>query len=191
MSARETRKPMIESQNSSSSCSDKDSSFSTEKNIPVMVYCENKATETDITSDDDVGSENPAQNDEENCMAECVASMHEQVMKSANKETKTNSEVKQPKTMKNILMTLREGKSRENSSPMRSNRGRAAQRSNAEAPPKVSKPTIVPPTVKPNAEFQAVVPARMSPDTAKRVHGSTSLKHQVFMNHPLLEIFLI
>lgn len=177
--ARETRKPMIESQNSSSSCSDKDSSVSTEKNIPVMVYCENKATETDIASDDDVDYGNPAQNDEENCGAECVVSTHEQAMKSANNEPKSNSEVKQPKIIKNILMALREGKTRENSSPMRSNRGRAVQRANIEASPKVSKPTIVPPTVKPAADFHAVVPARISPDSAKRVHASSSLKHQL------------
>ncbi|XP_021835565.2 serine/threonine-protein kinase Nek5 isoform X2 [Spinacia oleracea] len=176
---RQTRKPMIESQNSSSSCSDKDSSVSTEKNIPVMVYCENKATETDITSEDDVDYENPAQNDEDRCAAECVVSMHEQAMKPANSEPKSNSEVKQPKIIKSILMTLKEGKTRENSSPMRSNRGRAVQRTNIEASPKISRPTIVPPTVKPGADFHAVVSARTSPDSAKRVHASSSLKHQL------------
>ncbi|KAL2932693.1 Serine/threonine-protein kinase Nek5 [Bienertia sinuspersici] len=179
--ARETRKPMVDSQNSSSSCSDKDSSISTEKNIPVM--CENKATETDNVSDNEVDYENPAQHSEEHYAAECVANTHEEVMKSANKEPKTNSEVKQPKTIKNILMALKDGKTRENSSPMRSNRGRAVQRANMEASPKVSKPTIVPPTVKPTADSQAIVPARTSPESAKRVHGSTSLKHQL----PIIE----
>ncbi|XP_021715671.1 serine/threonine-protein kinase Nek5-like [Chenopodium quinoa] len=173
---REARKPMIESQNSSSSCSDKDSSVSTEKNIPVMVYCENKATETDIASDDDVDYEHPAQSDAEQCVAECVVSVHEQDKKSANTEPKSSSEIKQPKIIKNILMNLREGKTRENSSPMRSNRGRTVQRTNIEASPKVSKPTIVPPTVKP-ADFNSVVPARTSPDSMKRVHAS-SLRHQ-------------
>ncbi|XP_048504310.1 serine/threonine-protein kinase Nek5 isoform X2 [Beta vulgaris subsp. vulgaris] len=180
---RETRKPMIESQISSSSCSDKDSSVSTEKNISVMVYCENKATETDMASDDDVDYENSTQTNEEQCAAECVVSMQEEVIKSANNVPKSNSEVKQPKTLKNMLMAFREGKTRENSSPMRSNRGRAVQRANIEASPKVCKPTIVPPTVKPASDFQAVVPARISPDSAKRVHGSSSLKHQL----PIIE----
>lgn len=177
---------MIESQNSSSSCSDKDSSVSTEKNIPVVVYCENKATETDIASDDDdVDYENSAQNHEQQCAAECAGNMHEEVLKSANNEPKSNSEAKPSKTIKNIIMALRDGKTRENSSPVRSNRGRAVQRANIEASPKIPKTTIVPPTVKHAPDFQTVAPARISPDSAKRVHGSSPLKHQV-ITHCLL-----
>lgn len=75
---RHTRKPKIEFQNSSSYCSDKDSYVSIEKNNPGMVYCENKASETDITSEDDVESEKPPQHDEDRCVAGCVVNMDEQ-----------------------------------------------------------------------------------------------------------------
>ncbi|KAJ8431221.1 hypothetical protein Cgig2_016780 [Carnegiea gigantea] len=44
----ETRKPIDESQNSSSCYSDKDSYVSTEKNIPVLVYCWSKGAKIDI-----------------------------------------------------------------------------------------------------------------------------------------------
>ncbi|XP_074299374.1 serine/threonine-protein kinase Nek5-like [Silene latifolia] len=176
--ARETRKPMVESQNSSSSCSDKNSSVSTDKNIPVLVYSESKATETDIFSDDEFDYEDPPQNNEHPCADEYVTDVHEQVMKPFSDEPKPNTEVKQPKTIKNILMTLKEGKTRDNSSPMRNNGSRVTQRSNVEASPKVPKPTIVPPTVKPAANFQAIVPPKPSPDTVKSAHGS-SLKHQL------------
>ncbi|XP_074294965.1 serine/threonine-protein kinase Nek5-like isoform X1 [Silene latifolia] len=176
--ARETRKPMVESQNSSSSCSDKDS-VSTDKNIPVLVYSESKATETDIFSDDEFDYEDPPQNNEQPCADEYVTDVHEQVMKPFSDEPKPNTEVKQPKTIKGILMTLKEGKTRENSSPMRNNGARVTQRSNVEASPKVPKPTIVPPTVKPSANFQAIVPPKTSPDSVKRAYGSPSLKHQL------------
>ncbi|KAJ8439323.1 LOW QUALITY PROTEIN: hypothetical protein Cgig2_022460 [Carnegiea gigantea] len=176
----EGRKTMAESQNSNGSCSDKDSSVSTEKNIPVLVYCENKATETDILSDAEVDYGSPHQHDEKHCASVCSAYMHEQeVMKQANDEPKSTSESKQPKTIKNILMALKEGKTRENSSPMRSSRARTSQRANVEVPPKVPKPTIVPPTVKPSGDSPMTVPARTSSDCAKRVHGSPSLKHQL------------
>ncbi|KAH9627411.1 hypothetical protein KSS87_012061 [Heliosperma pusillum] len=176
--ARESRKPMVESQNSSSSCSDKDS-VSTEKNIPVLVYSNNKATESDIFSDDEFDYEDPSQNSEQPCAVEYVTDVHEQVMKPFSDEPKPGTEVKQAKTIKNILMNLKEGKTRENSSPMRNNGARVIQRSNVEASPKVPKPTIVPPTVKPAANFQAVVPPKTSPESVKRAHGSPSLKHQL------------
>lgn len=176
----EGRKAMAESQNSNGSCSDKDSSVSTEKNIPVLVYCENKATETDILSDDEVDYGSPHQHDAKHCASVSGAYMHEQeVMKQANDEPKSTSEAKQPKTIKNILMALKEGKTRENSSPVRSSRARTSQRANVEASPKVPKPTIVPPTVKPAADSPMTVPARTSSDCAKRFHGSPSLKHQL------------
>lgn len=176
----EGRKTMAESQNSNGSGSDKDSSVSTEKNIPVLVYCENKATETDILSDDEVDYGSPHQHDEKHCASVSGAYMHEQeVMKPANDEPKSTSESKQPKTIKNILMALKEGKTRENSSPMRSSRARTSQRANVEASPKVPKSTIVPPTVKPSGDSPMTVPARTSSDCAKRVHGSPSLKHQL------------
>jgi len=171
---------MAESQNSNSSCSDKDSSVSVEKSIPVLVNCENKATETDILSDDEVDYDSPRQHDEKHCTTMSGDNMHEQeVMKQVSDEPKSSSEAKQPKTIKNILMALKEGKTRENSSPMRSSRARTGQRANIEVSPKVSRPTIVPSTVKPAADSPVVAPARTSSDCAKRVHGSPSLKHQV------------
>ncbi|KAK9734614.1 hypothetical protein RND81_04G151900 [Saponaria officinalis] len=180
--ARETRKPMVESQNSSSSCSDKDGSLSTEKNVSVLTYCENKGTETDILSDDELDYEDLPQNDDHPYTTEYVINMHEQVMKPVSDEPCPNNEVKQPKIVKNVFLALREGKTRENSSPMRNNRARTVQRSDIEATPKVTKPTIVPPTVKPAGDFHAV-PSKTSPNSANRANGSPSLKHQL----PIIE----
>ncbi|XP_074289593.1 serine/threonine-protein kinase Nek5-like isoform X2 [Silene latifolia] len=179
--ARKTQKTMVGSRPSSSSCSDKDSSMSTEKNYPVLVYCENKATETDILSGDESDYENPPQSNTQSCSFECVVDIHERVMKPVSGEPKTDNELKQPKTVKNSIVSLKESKTRENSSPMRSNQTRVIPKSNFEASPKVS--NIVPPTVKPAADFQAIVRAKISPDSAKRVHESPSLKHQL----PIIE----
>ncbi|KAL9235413.1 hypothetical protein vseg_010172 [Gypsophila vaccaria] len=178
---RETRKPMVESQNSSSSCSDKDSSLSTEKNISVLRYSENKCTETDLLSDDEIDYEDLPQNDEHPRAVECVINMPEQVMKHVSDEPSPNSEAK-PKIIKNMYLALREGKTRENSSPMRNSRVRTTQRSDVEASHKVSKPTIVPPTVKPTGDFQGM-PSKTSPNSAHRINGSPSLKHQL----PIIE----
>lgn len=161
--SREVKKTMSESQSSNSSCSDRESLMSNEKNIqPTACHCENKSTGTDLASaEDDVFCEHLLPSDE-----------HE-VMKPFHDEQRCHGETKQPKTIKHIMMTLKEGKVRENSSPMRGNRtkpgGTCTQRTNTEAPPKVPKLNAVTPPA----------PAKTSFESAKRNLGQHSLKHSL------------
>jgi NIMA (never in mitosis gene a)-related kinase len=173
---------MAESQNSTSSSSDKDSLLSSEKNIPEMVSnCNSKGTDTDLASiDDEDVSEKLLLSEEEHGPNMCTVKMDElEVIKPAHHEQLSNIESRQPKTIKHIMMALKEGKVRENSSPMRGNRtktgGALTQRTNTEALPKVPKPSAVAPGFKSNAD----TPAKASFDFAKRIQGSHSLKHQV------------
>ncbi|GMG98415.1 hypothetical protein Nepgr_000255 [Nepenthes gracilis] len=159
--ARGIHKHMTESQNSSSSCSDKDSSISVERDIPLTISnCENKATDTDMASEDEIGLYNPLQSDEQ-----------------------------RPKVIKNLIMALKERKARESSSPMRSThtrvRGAHLQGTNVEASPKVPKPNIIPSSRKPIADSPIVASAKACPDSIKLVQGSPSLKHQL----PMIDSF--
>uniref|UniRef100_A0A2N9FNN4 non-specific serine/threonine protein kinase n=1 Tax=Fagus sylvatica TaxID=28930 RepID=A0A2N9FNN4_FAGSY len=180
--ARDSRRNMAESQNSTSSSSDKDSLLSSEKNIPEMVSnCNSKGTDTDLASiDDEDVSEKLLLSEEEHGPNMCTVKMDElEVIKPAHHEQLSNIELRQPKTIKHIMMALKEGKVRENSSPMRGNRtktgGALTQRTNTEALPKVPKPSAVAPGFKSNAD----TPAKASFDFAKRIQGSHSLKHQL------------
>lgn len=178
---------MAESQSSNSSSSDKDSLLSSDRNTERMVSnSESKATDTDLISiDDDDGSEQPPSSEEEHVSDVCIVKMDEtRVMKPSLSEQGSNVESKQPKTIKSIMMALKEGKSRENGSPMRGNRIKAvgvpSQRSNTEASPKVLKPNAVSPGLKSNADTPAVTQAKLVFDSAKRMPGSNPLKHQVY-----------
>lgn len=177
---------MAESQNSSSSASDKDSLRSGDRNISATVLnSENKATDTDLISiDDEDGPEQPPPCEEEHGPDVCIVKMDERaVMKPSHSEQISTVESKQPKTIKSIMMALKEGKVRENGSPMRSTRTKAVgtptQRCNTEASPKVLKPYSVAPGLKSNADTQGLAPAKLMFDSAKRVQGSNTLKHQV------------
>ncbi|KAF3963036.1 hypothetical protein CMV_012526 [Castanea mollissima] len=179
---RNSRRNMAESQNSASSSSDKDSLLSSEKYIPEMVSnCNNKGTDTDLASiDDEDVSEKLLLSEEEHGPNTCTVKNDEQeVMKPSHHEQQSNIESRPPKTIKHIMMALKEGKVRENSSPMRGNRTKTGaaltQRTNAEALPKVPKPSAVAPGFKSNAD----TPAKASFDFAKRIQGSHSLKHQL------------
>ncbi|KAL9413479.1 hypothetical protein AB3S75_042044 [Citrus x aurantiifolia] len=157
--AHESRRCMAESQNSSSSASDKDS----------------------LRSD---GPEQPPPCEEEHGPDVCIVKMDERaVMKPSHSEQISTVESKQPKTIKSIMMALKEGKVRENGSPMRSTRTKAVgtptQRCNTEASPKVLKPCSVAPGLKSNADTQGLAPAKLMFDSAKRVQGSNTLKHQL------------
>ena len=177
---------MAESQNSNSSSSDKDSLLSSERNIPAMVSnCDNKATDTDLACfDDEDGAEQPMPCVEENNLNVCIVKMNEQrVMKPCHDEIGCNVEPKQPKTIKSIMMALKEGKPRENGSPMRGNRTKtgsaSTQRSNIEASPKVLRPNALASGLKFNADTPTVAPAKAAMDSAKRIQGSHPMKHQV------------
>lgn len=158
---------MAESQSSNSSCSDRDSLRSSERNI---MNRDHRAPDTELASvdddDDDVLPVNTNEHD-------AGRPLHE--------EQRNNSELKQPKTIKNIMIALREGKSRENSSPMRSNNAKASgARIIVEASPRVTKPGPISYGLKGNAEIPAATPAKAHSDSNKRIQGSHSLKHQVF-----------
>lgn len=161
-----TPRSMAESQNSSSSCSDKDTFVFSEKNTsPVAVNYDYKSTETDMTSfDDEVGFD------------------EQETVKPSHDEQRSDVELKQPKTLRNIFMALKEGKIRENSSPLRGSRtrtGMSTQRTNTEISAKVPKPGNLPPVSKPNVDTASALPVKPSFDSSKRIQASNSLKHQL------------
>lgn len=180
---------MAESQNSNSSSSDKDSLLSSDKNIPALVpNCDNKGTETDLASiDDEDGYEQLQPSEEEHSPSVCTVKTDEQdMMRPSHYEQRSNVEARQPKTIKNIMIALKEGKVRE-SSPMRSNRlkavGVSTQRTNPEALSKIPKLSIVAPALKSNTDISPVAaPSKVALDSAKRIQGSHPLKHQVILS---------
>lgn len=183
--ARDSRRSMAESQNSNSSTSDKDSFISGEKNISATVSnCDSKATETDLMSiDDEDGSEQPPPSEEEHSNDVCVVKMDEQrLVKPSHGAQNCNVESRQPKTIRSIMIALKEGKARENGSPMRGSRvktGVSTPRNNIEASPKVLKPSAVVPGIKSNADTIAITPTKLAVDSAKRMQVSNPQKHQV------------
>ncbi|KAK1589186.1 hypothetical protein Q3G72_031305 [Acer saccharum] len=184
--ARDARRNMAESQNSNSSTSDKDSLLSADRNISATVSSsDTKATETDLISiDDEDCSEQPPSSEEEHGPDVCIVKMDERgVMRPSHGAQGSNVESRQPKTIKSIMIALKEGKARENGSPMRGNRikavGVSTQRHNVEASPKVLKPSAVVPGLKSNADTVAVAPTKLAFDSAKRIQGSNPLKHQL------------
>ncbi|KAI4322467.1 hypothetical protein L6164_022159 [Bauhinia variegata] len=179
-----SRRSMAESQNSCSSSSDKDSLMSHERSIPTVVpKCDDKGTETDLTSiDDEDGSEHLVPREEENGSGTGnVKADQKELMKPSQIEKRSNDESKQPKTIKNIMMALKEGKARENSSPMRGNRIKAGGASVQKA--NTPKTTAVVPGPKPNLESSPSAPAKATPESGKRIQGLHPLKHLL----PVLE----
>jgi NIMA (never in mitosis gene a)-related kinase len=177
---------MDESQTSNSSSSDKDSLPSSDRNIPAVVSnCDNKVTDTDLASvGDEDGTKEPMPSEEEKSPNVCIVKMNEQrVMNPSHNEHGCNVEPKQPKTIKSIMMALKEGKPRENSSFTRGNHAKTGsaptQRSNMEALPKALIPNALASGLKSNADTPAVAPAKAALDSAKRIQGSHPLKHQV------------
>ncbi|XP_028808310.1 serine/threonine-protein kinase Nek4 [Neltuma alba] len=182
------RRNMAESQNSCSSSSDKDSSVSNDKIISTVVQkCNNKTTETDITSiDDEDGSEHIPPSEEDTSSSTSNAKVDcQEVMKPPSNERQSIAESKQPKTIKNIMMALKEGKVRENGSPMRGNRikavGASAQKTNADTLPKLPKSSAVAPGIKPNLESPTLTSAKTSPDPSRRMPRSHPLKNQALL----------
>ncbi|MED6120186.1 hypothetical protein PIB30_018585 [Stylosanthes scabra] len=178
-----SRKNMAESQSSTSSSSDKDSLMSHERHVATSVPGHNKATETDMASIDDDSSENLLASEEENGSSNVNAKATEQeVTKPSYNELCSNIESKQPKTIRNIMMALKEGKLREANSPMRGNRikpvGVSTPKANIETSSKLPKPNFTAPGLKPNVESPAVAHPKGSPDSAKRIQGSNPSRLQ-------------
>ncbi|GFZ20254.1 serine/threonine-protein kinase NEK5 [Actinidia rufa] len=181
----DARKNLAESQSSNSSCSDKDSLASSEKHIMATTFnCETKGTDTDLCSiDDEVGREQ-LPGDEQNGNDTCNLQMdEEELTEHLHAEQRFNFQSKQPKTIKNIMMALKEGKGRENSSPMRGNRLKVGAagipRNNFEMTPKVPKPSPRTPGFKANVETPPSGQEKTSFDSAKRVQGLHPSKHQL------------
>ncbi|CAM8910219.1 unnamed protein product [Rhodiola kirilowii] len=185
------RRSMAESQNSCSSCSDKDSMHSREKNTCGMVCnSDANATETYCASfQDEVKQEhhlsavkrNEVDMDhEKNEIHE--ASCGSQVCSESNKESKP------PKTIKGIMKALKEGKLREFSSPLRGNRAKAAsQKTTVEASSKIPKPSPAAPVLKSNAD--SCCAATIKPSFALTKRKQDPLKHQihVFASSPKIK----
>ncbi|XP_020203157.1 serine/threonine-protein kinase Nek5 [Cajanus cajan] len=181
------RKNMPESQNSSSLSTDKDSLVSNEKNTAKTVQkCDNKITEIDLTSVEDDGSEHLLPGEEGNGSRKVNGKSDEQeVMKQLNNEHHSNVVSKQPKTTKNQVTTLKNGKLRETSSPIRGNRikggGVSIHKINTETVSKLPKPNFGAYDLKPNLEVPTIAPSKATPDSAKRMQGAHTSKHQLPM----------
>ncbi|CAN6560145.1 unnamed protein product [Malus baccata var. baccata] len=176
----ESRRNMAESQNSNGSSSDKDGLPSIEKNIPEMdTHCDNEATETDLISLEDEDGFDQLLPTEEHDRNVCTSKVEEQLMKPPHSES--NVELRQPKTIRNIMLALREGKTMEHNSPMRSNRSKVClpQRTNVETVSRIPKLSDVSPVIKPSPDAPTVACSKATLDPEKRTQGSHPLKHQL------------
>ncbi|KAE9620622.1 hypothetical protein Lal_00019178 [Lupinus albus] len=182
-----SRKNMVESQNSNSSSSDKDSLMSNERDIATAVpKCDNKGTDTDMTSIDDDGSEHllPCEQESHSSNAN-TKTVEQDLKKPSHSEQCSNVESKQPKTVRNLMVVLKEGKVRETNSPMRGSRVKASgvptPKINTETLSRLPKPIFGSPSLKPNLEPPTAALARATPHSVKRILGSHPSKHQLPM----------
>ncbi|PPD89416.1 hypothetical protein GOBAR_DD13644 [Gossypium barbadense] len=134
-------------------------------------------------SNDDEGTEPHPPREEENGPVIFSGKVDENgTRKPSHAEQGSNVQLKQPKTIKSIMMALKEGKVRENGSPMRGSRaiavGGLTQRNNVEASPKVLKPPASTLVSKSNADTMTSASAKLPLDSARRIPGSHHLKHQ-------------
>ncbi|XP_021901472.1 LOW QUALITY PROTEIN: serine/threonine-protein kinase Nek5 [Carica papaya] len=181
-SGRDASKHMAESQNSNSSSSDKDSLLSSDRTAAVP-SSDNKATDTDSVSIDDEDScRQPLPCEDENGPNNCGVKMVEHGVIRPSNELLPNVQPKQPKTIRNIMMALKEGKARENGSPMRGNRVKngavSIHRTHTEPSSKVLKGSATAPGLKSNTDAPTT-PAKLASDPVKQIQGSHSLKHQL------------
>ncbi|KAK4785242.1 hypothetical protein SAY86_001931 [Trapa natans] len=136
-STRSSRKSMAERQNSISSSSDKDSLHSVDRSIPEVIRtCNSRATNANqVSVDDEDCSEQSVSNEVQSGCVVIVSRVDGQE-DSKNQEFSQTSNVewKQPRIIKSIMMALKEGKVRENSSPMRGCRVKALSGSSQKSP---------------------------------------------------------
>ncbi|KAK5818514.1 Serine/threonine-protein kinase Nek5 [Gossypium arboreum] len=172
------RKNMDESQNSNSSCSDKDSLLSNDRKTATIVTNSNsEVIDTDtISNDDKDGTKQHLPRKEENGPATFTCQVDGKgITHRSNSEQGSNVQSKETKTIKSI------GKVIENGSPMRGNSTKTVdgltQKNNVDASPKVLKPPSC--TSKANADSPTVPSAKLPLDAAKRMPGSNHLKHQL------------
>ncbi|XP_059278173.1 serine/threonine-protein kinase Nek5-like isoform X1 [Lycium ferocissimum] len=184
-SGRDSRKNMAESQSSTSSCSDKESLKSKEKNIQSKASNNDyRGTDVDVAFvDDDIDFRRLHSYDENHGDDTFPEDTDDYESKNIiDDERICDAEAKQPRAIKNIVSAVKEGKMREHSSPMRGNRakvgGSGAQKANTEASPKIPKPSSVTPS-KRNAESPSPGSTKAGSDSMKRNHGMHALKHQL------------
>lgn len=171
-----SRQNMDETQNSNSSCSDKDSLLSNDRNTATMVTNSNsKVIDTNTISNHKDGTKQHLPREEENGSTFTCKIDGKGITQRYNSEQGSNVQSKETKTIKSI------GKVIENGSPMRGNSTKTVdgltQRNNVDASPKVLKPPAH--TSKANADSPTVPSAKLPLDAAKRMPGSNHLKHQV------------
>ncbi|KAF5179496.1 Serine/threonine-protein kinase Nek5 [Thalictrum thalictroides] len=174
-----TQKNMAESQSSNSSSSDKDS-LSEKNNSGLLFNSDHTAPQMQVAlMDDQHNCEQPNPNCEHgpNNLAEHYSGP-------SHEEQRMKVEFKQPKTIRNIYMALKEeGKARENSSPLRGNRlkvgGVSSQKTNTEATPKAPKSSATPSGLKSTPDSPSVGPTKNNGETVKRNLGFHSSKHQL------------
>uniref|UniRef100_A0A7N0VD37 non-specific serine/threonine protein kinase n=1 Tax=Kalanchoe fedtschenkoi TaxID=63787 RepID=A0A7N0VD37_KALFE len=188
-SHRVRRKKMVESQHSSSSCSDKDNLHSREERTSETVCnVEISATEKDCASFQDevqqehhlsaVGRNGAGVDDERQEKHE--GSCGSQVSSEYEMETKP------PKNIKCIMMSLKEGKLGEFGSPLRGYHVKAAssQRNTIEASSKIPKPSSVSSSGKSNADSCCASAIKPSFDSTKRKQDPLKHKIHVFDSSP-------
>ncbi|KAF3628940.1 Serine/threonine-protein kinase Nek5 [Capsicum annuum] len=181
---RNSKNNMAESQSSTSSCSDKDSLKSSEKNLQEMACSDDhKGSNADVAFVDNEDFEQHYSSEEyhgADAYPEDAEDYNSRTI--LHEEKKCDTEAKQPKTIKNIMLALKEGKTREHSSPMRGCKakvgGTGANKAKTEAPPKVLKPSSPTPTSKSNAQTPPPTSAKVGFDSTKQIQGMHTLKHQ-------------
>uniref|UniRef100_A0A1J3JCD8 non-specific serine/threonine protein kinase n=1 Tax=Noccaea caerulescens TaxID=107243 RepID=A0A1J3JCD8_NOCCA len=190
LNSREGRRSMAESQNSNSS-SERDNFYVSEKSHRHVVPSNgNKVAETEIVSLDeednilDNAQQQPAEN--ENVHSVSAAKIDGLgILKPSQSDHHRPDIIQQrhPKTIRNIMMVLKEEKARENGSPMRANRGRPSgvpptQKNNIETPSKIPKLGDIAHS-KTNATTH-IPPSKLASDSG-RTPGSIPPKHHVPM----------
>lgn len=156
LNSREGRRSMAESQNSNSS-SERDNFYVSDKsNRHVAPSNGNKLPETDSVSVDEEDivvdhtqqQQPPAENENEQSVSATKTDSHGILKPSQSDQRAEIIQQRHPKTIRNIMMVLKEEKARENGSPMRVvNRGRTTTSSgvptqknnNNETPSKIPK----------------------------------------------------
>ncbi|XP_038901200.1 serine/threonine-protein kinase Nek5 [Benincasa hispida] len=187
--ARDSRRSMAESQNSNSSNSDRDSLFSSDKNTPATASnCDDKVTDSDMASVDDHDGSEPLHPSEEQTHNMCSLKVNDPVHSKPSQEDQSNTESRRPKTIRNIMLALKEGKARENYSPVRGNRVKSGVASNqkayAEMPPKVIKLPMAVPGAKSNPDTPITVSTKANIESSRRNQVVATPKHQLPVADP-------
>ncbi|CAH8358560.1 unnamed protein product [Eruca vesicaria subsp. sativa] len=183
LNSREGRRSMAESQNSNSS-SERDNFYVIEKNNRHVVASNgNKVTESDSVSVDEqdildhMQQQQPVENENVQCVSATKTDSHGILKPSQGDQRPDAIQARHPKTIRNIMMVLKEEKGRENGSPMRVNRGRTSavptQKNNTETPSKIPKLGDIAHSSKSNSS----TPSKLASESARTPPGSIPRKH--------------